>query len=253
MLSSGDRLGKLIKFVFLLLVVSVIALAVTPLNLYYEQVKSQFRPVSLSGISGSAVKGSADSLSYSSAPLGQAEWFLYPNSLTGLGGKVRVYKTNYDLTFELKKITSESQSFSQVMGFLDWQLIKPFLQMRYGQFEGYAQVNLQQVAYNKTNGFDRIEGHISLQDFKLITPANKDLGEIRLDFETKKTGMIVGNFSSQSNVLNVSGALIIQPHRWQLNLDIIPKAGNYELDAVLNSVGSARSGGGRRLNLAGFY
>jgi hypothetical protein len=253
MLSTSDRLGKLIKFVFLLLILGLIAVAVVPLNLYYEQIKNQVRPIGLSGISGSAVKGSADSLSYLSAPLGQAEWILYPNSLTGLGGKVRVYKPNYDLTFDLKKITPESQSFNQVIGYLDWQLIKPFLQMRYGQFEGYAQFNLQQVAYNKANGFDRIEGSITLQDFKLIRPANKDLGEVRLDFETKKTGMIVGNFSSQSNALNVSGALIIQPHRWQLNLDIIPKAGNFELDAVLNSVGSARSGGGRRLNLAGFY
>ena len=125
--------------------------------------------------------------------------------------------------------------------------------MRYGQFEGYAQVNLEQVDYNKANGFDRIEGNITLQDFKLITPSNKDLGTVTLKFDTKKAGMIVGNFSSQSNVLNVSGALVIQPHRWQLNLDIIPKAGHFELDAVLNSVGQARRGGGRRVNLAGFY
>jgi hypothetical protein len=253
MLSTGDRLGKLIKFILVLMLLAVIAFAVMPLNLYYEYVEKQLKPVSLSGISGSAVKGSADSLSYLSGPLGRAEWFLYPNSLQGVGGKVRVYKPNYDLTFILNKVSQEAQSFKQVTGFIDWKLLKPFLQLRYGQFEGYAQVNLSQVEYNKANGFDRIEGDITLQDFKLITPSNKDLGTVSVNFDTKKAGMIVGNFSSQSKVISVSGALVIQPHRWQLNLDIIPKAGHFELDAVLNSVGAARRGGGRRLNLAGFY
>ena len=253
MLSSSDRFGKLIKFVFIVLILVVITVAVAPLNLYYDHLKNQVKPVSLSGISGSAVKGSAESLSYMSVPLGRAEWFLYPNSLNGVGGKVRIYKPNYDLTFVLHKISQQTQSFKQVAGFIDWKLIKPFLQMRFGQFEGYAQVNLQQVQYNKANGFDRIEGNITLQDFKLITPSNKGLGTVTVEFDTKKTGMIVGNFSSQSNALNVSGALVIQPHRWQLNLDIIPKAGHFELDAVLNSVGNSRRGGGRKLNLAGFY
>ena len=253
MLSTSDRLGKLIKFIFILLIIVVIAVAVTPLNLYYEHIKKHIKPVNLSGISGSVVKGSAESLSYLSGPLGRAEWLLYPNSINGFGGKVRVYKPDYDVTFDLQEITPEKQSFNSVNGFLDWKLIKPFLQMRYGQFEGYAQLNLQQVEYNKGNGFDRIEGHITLQDFKLLTPSNKDLGQVTVDFETKNTGMIIVNISSESKVLNVSGALVIQPNRWQLNLDIIPKAGHFELDAVLNSVGDARRGGGRRLNLAGFY
>lgn len=253
MLSASDRFGKLIKFIFILLIFAVIAVAVTPLNLYYDHIQKYVKPIGLSGISGSVVKGSADSLSYLSGPLGQAEWFLYPKSLKSVAGKVRVYKPNYDLTFDLRKVTPETQSFNQVNGFLDWKLIKPFLQMRYGQFEGYAQVDLGQVDYNKANGFDRIEGSITLKDFKLLTPSIKDLGTVTLDFDTKKAGMIAGNFSSQSNALSVSGVLVIQPHRWQLNLDIIPKAGHFELDAVLNSVGDARRGGGRKLNLAGFY
>ncbi len=253
MLSSGDRLGKLFKFIFILLILSVIAVAVTPLNLYYDHIRKHLNPVSLSGISGSAVKGSAESISYMSAPMGQAEWLLYPKTFKGLGGKVRVYQPNYDLTFDMREMNQEIQSFNHVKGFIDWGLIKPFLQMRYGQLDGFAQVDLSSVVYNKSNGFDRIEGEITLQDFKLVSPTAKDLGEVKLSFETKKEGMIVGNFSSQSSALNVSGVLVIQPRRWQLNLDIIPKAGNFELDAVLNSVGDARRGGGRRLNLAGFY
>ncbi len=253
MLSTGDRLGKLFKLIFILLLLSILAIAVTPLSFYYDYVKKHLNPVSLTGISGSAVKGSADSLSYMSAPLGKTEWLLYPKTFKGLGGKVRVYQQNYDLTFDMRELSADSHSFNNVKGFIDWQLIKPFMQMRYGQIDGYAQVNLHSVEYNNSTGFDRMEGEVVLQDFKLITPTAKDLGEVKVTFETKNNGMIVGNFTSQSNALSVSGVLVIQPRRWQLNLDIIPKAGHFELDAVLNSVGDARRGGGRRLNLAGFY
>ena len=253
MISASDRLGKLLKFVFIILILGVIVIAVTPLNLYYDQVKSHFKPVQLTGISGSVVKGSADSLTYLSAPMGKTEWFLYPKSFNGIGGRVRVYKEHFDLTFDINKLTSEVQTFHGVIGFLDWQFIKPYLQMRFGQLSGYAQFNLNQIEYDKTNGFDRIEGEITLQDFKMTHPSQVDLGIVTLTFSTQSKGMVVGNFTSQSNVLNVSGALIIQPHRWQLNLDIIPKAGHFEVDAVFNSVGDARRGGGRRLNLAGFY
>ncbi len=253
MLSSGDRLGKLIKFLFIVLVLAVIAAAVTPLNVYYDHIKQQIRPVSLSGISGSAVKGSAESLQYLSMPMGQAEWLLYPNSFNSVGGKVRVYKSDYDLTFDLQKIKEASQTFNKVTGFIDWSFIKPFLQLRYGQLGGYAQLNLHGVEYNKQTGFDHIEGQITLQDFKLLKPVQKDLGTVTVTFKTQKKGAIVGQFSSESSVLNVSGVLYVQPRRWQLNLDIIPKAGHFEVDAALSSVGDPRRGGGRKLNLAGFY
>ncbi|MGJ8664090.1 MAG: type II secretion system protein N, partial [Marinicella sp.] len=242
-MSGSDRLGKLIKLIFILLIIGVIAIAVTPLKLYYNHIQPHIKPVQLNGISGSAVKGSADSLSYMSAPLGNAEWLLYPNSYNGVGGKVRVYKEHYDLTFGLGKLTADRQSFDSIKGYLDWQLIKPFLQMRYGQMAGFAGVNLNHVEYDKTGGFNRIEGQITLQDFKMTQPSQIDLGTVTVTFDTQGPGMVVGNFASQSNVLNVSGSLVLQPHRWQLNLDIIPKAGHFEVDAVFNSVGNARRGG----------
>jgi len=253
MLSTGDRLLKLIKFAFVLLVIAVIVVAVTPLNLYYSYVSDYLRPVTLSGISGSAVKGEAEKLTYLSAPIGKSEWLLYPNSINGLGGKFRVTKENYDLTFEIGSLQQDEADFKKILGYIDWKLIKPFLQMNNGQIDGYAQFNLERVNYSKQNGIEHLEGSITLEDFKLIKPTVKDLGQIRVDFETKKLGMVVGQFKSESTVLNVSGTIVIQPHRWQLHLDLIPKSGHFELDAILNSVGDRRNGGGRKLNLAGFY
>lgn len=253
MRSTGSRLGQLIKLIMILLVIAVIALAVTPLKLYYPYVSDQLAPIKLKGINGSAVKGHADDLYYNSAPVGQSDWFLYPRSYDALAGTVRLFKDYYDLTFELDKIQQDQVRVGQLSGYLDWQLIKPFVQMRYGQISGYAQLDLQNIVYDKAQGIERMSGQITLKDFKMLKPTVKELGQVAVTFTTKQTGVIVGQFSSDSDVLNVSGSLFIQPHRWQLNLDIIPKAGHFELDAVLNSVGDARRGGGRKLNLAGFY
>ena len=96
MVGAGDRLFKLIKWLLVLVILGGIALAVVPLNLYYDQVKSQLRPVALKDISGSAVKGGAGELSYLSLPMGKAEWLLYPSSYNALGGRVKLSDTNYD-------------------------------------------------------------------------------------------------------------------------------------------------------------
>ena len=253
MKSAGSRFGQLIKLVFILGILVVVALAVVPLKLYYSQVNDYLKPISLEGISGSAVKGQAEKLSYRSLPMGQSEWLLYPTSYNSLGGQVRLSKKEFDLTLDIKKMKQNSMVIEQLTGFIDWQLIKPFIQMRFGQISAYAQLNLNQMVYDKNDGLQQLSGEIKLKDFKLIQPSLKDLGEVTLSFETQKKGIIVGQFSSQSTALAVSGSLFIQPHKWQLNLDIIPKAGHFELDAVFNSVGDARKGGGRRLNLAGFY
>lgn len=253
MRSTGSRLGQLIKLVFILAIVGVIAIAVTPLNWYYQYVDDQLRPVKLTGISGSAVKGSAEQLTYMGMPMGQAEWLLYPKSYDALAGEVRVSKQHYDLKFDINRMAQGLAEVEKIRGYLDWELIKPFVQMRYGQLSGFARFELQGMKYLENGGLQQLYGNITLQDFKMLKPSNKDLGTVTLKFETKGKGMIVGTFSSDSQVLTVSGTLFLQTNRWQLNLDIIPRAGHFELDAILNSVGDARRGGGRKLNLAGFY
>jgi len=253
MRSSGSRLGQLIKFTFLILVVAVIALAVTPLNLYYKHVSQHIKYLSLSGISGSVVKGAAEDLKYMTLSLGRAEWLMYPKSHNSLGGQLKIAKDNYNLKFDIHKLAENGVWADTIQGYIDWQFFKPFLQLRYGQLSGYAQLNLNNIYYTQSGGLERLQGEVVLNDFKMTAPVDKELGLIKVVFETKSPGMIVGQFSSDSPVFNVSGSMFLQPHRWQLNLDIIPKAGHFELDAIFNSVGQARRGGGRKLNLAGFY
>ena len=253
MRSASSRFGKLIKFILLLAFIAAIALAVTPLNLYYDQVNKQLKHISLTGINGSAVKGSAEEMKYMTLSLGRAEWLLYPKSHKSLGGQLKITKENFDLTFDVNQLKQDLVRVDTIKGFVDWQFIKQFLNLKYGQMNGYAQFNLNNIEYNQSSGLQRLSGDVTLKEFKLTQPILKDLGLVKVVFETKSKGIIIGQFSSESQVVNVSGSMFLHPHRWQLNLDIIPKAGNFELDAIFNSVGQARSGGGRRLNLAGFY
>jgi hypothetical protein len=253
MVGAGDRLKKIFKLLFVLLILALIAVAVVPLNLYHEQIKSHLKPLTLTDIGGSAVKGSAGSMHYMGMPLGEAEWLLYPSSYDAIGGKVKVRDVNHDLTMKLAKIGQQEWLISSIMGYVDWQLIQPFVQIRYGQLSGYASFDLSGIEYSRKEGLQRMQGEITLKDFTMIKPSQKDLGEIKVSFTTQQAGIVVGQFSSQSNVISVTGTLLLNSNRWQLNVDLIPKAGHFELDALLSSVGQARRGGGRRLNLAGFY
>ncbi len=253
MKSAGDRIVGLIKWLIILAIVAVLLLAVLPLKWYYDYASDYMKPVVLRDVSGSLVKGGAGQLRYDLIPLGQAEWLLYPGSLKGVGGRVRIHDDQYDLTFKLKDINQNQAHIKQITGFLDWDYLRPYLQFQQGRFDGYWQFDVGQMVYDKQVGIKRLDGQVTLKDFQLLAPAQMALGEVMINFETKKEGVIVGTIGSKSDRLTVSGAFYIQPNRWQLNVDMVPKPGNYELNAALRGVGDPRPGGGRRLNRAGFY
>jgi len=253
MKSASDRIMGLIKWLLILAIVATLALAVLPLRWYYDYVSEYFKPVVLRDVSGSVIKGEAAALRYDVIPLGRAEWLLYPGSLKGIGGRVRLHDEQYDLTFKLKEVNQTQATIKQITGYLNWAYLQPYLQINQGRFDGYWQFNLDQMVYQKQDGIKRLNGQVTLKDFQLVTPNQMQLGEIKINLETKSEGVIVGTISSSSDQMTVSGAIYIQPHRWQLNVDVVPKAGYYQLNAALQSIGEPRPGGGRRLNRAGFY
>jgi len=246
-------IGKFIKRIFYLWILIVVVIAVVPLNYYYQYVEKHFKPLNLTDISGSVVKGSAKKASYMTLPLGQINWLVYPAGIDSVGGKIKLAHKNYNLAFGFKKKNDEQILLKTVRGFFDWELLKPFINIRYGELSGYVDIDIPDLAYHQDKGLLAASGTLRLTDFKIKSPAQKNLGEITMELETKSEGMIVGQFSSVSDYFQISGSLFIQPRRWQLNMDIIPRPGRYELDAIINNLGSPRRGGGRKLNLAGFY
>lgn len=246
-------IGKLFKYIIILILIAIVALAAVPLNTYYSHVSDWIKPLRLEGISGSAIKGSAEQASYAGLPVGQLEWFLRPTSWKSIGGNFEVASDQYRLGFALGKRTDGLVELEKIRGYLDWQLLAPHVQLTYGDLDGAVNLDLPRLVYGAQNGVDSAEGRVILNDLKLKQYPQKDLGEIRMDISTEAVGRVVGQISSDSPVMQVSGTLFVQPHRWQLNVDIMPNPGEYELEALISSIGFARRGGGRKLQLAGFY
>jgi hypothetical protein len=216
MKSATDRIMGLLKWLIILAIVAVLLLAVIPLRWYYDYAEDYFKPVVLRDVSGSLIKGGAEQLRYDLIPMGQAEWLLYPGSLTGIGGRVRVYSEQYDLTFQLKEVNQNKARIKQITGYLNWDYLQPYLQFNQGRFDGYWQFNINQMLYDKQAGIERLNGQVTLKDFQLLAPAQMPLGEVMINLETQKEGMITGTISSQSDRLTVSGAFGGEPNRWQL-------------------------------------
>ena len=246
-------IGKLFKYIIILILLLVVALAAVPLNSYYDYVSDWVKPIRLQGISGSAVKGSAEQASYAGMPLGQLDWFLRPTSWKSIGGRFTVSSEQYQLGFSMGKRTDGMIALQDIRGYLDWQLLAPHVQLTYGDLDGAVNLDLTELIYAPADGVDRATGQVLLNELKLRQYPQKNLGEVRMDINTEAVGRVVGQISSDSPVMQVSGTLFIQPHRWQLNVDIMPNPGEYEIEALISNIGFARRGGGRKLQLAGFY
>jgi len=245
---------KLFKYLLILIILAVLLVSLMPLNLYYKHVSNNIRPIQLENISGSAIKGSAQSLKYMGMDLGWASWFIYPSSYDEVSIDFKLKDQLYDVTGQYRK-KPDVQIINHVKGTVDWSLTDNYINFDHGQISGYIKLDFDHIEIKDGVPY-RIIGKVVTKELKLLKPIEKDLGEIEIEFISDNPQVIVGQVNSRSNVLNVSGALYIhRNHRWELKLTLLPLAGEYLIERALQNIGDARRGGGRgrSLNLAGFY
>jgi len=243
---------KLIKLIIFLLILILAALGLTPFNFYYSQLEKYMRPIKLENISGSVVKGSAESLKYLGMDLGRINWLLYPSSYDAITLDFDVSDKLYDFNGKVIK-KKGSQIIKGLSGTADWSLIQKNINFNHGEISGYFDFDFSHVAI-KDGVPQRIVGTVTTKDFKLLKPLQKDLGEVKIEFNSDNPQIIVGQINSQSNVINISGAIYIhKSRRWEIKLTLLPMPGEYEIEYALQSIGDKRAGGGRSLNMAGFY
>ena len=243
---------KIIKLLFVLLLLMVLLITFTPLNLYYDQISKKLYPLKLEQISGSVIKGSAQKLNYMGINLGHANWLIYPSSYNTVSMDWSIKDSLYDFSGIYKK-SSQTEQIQDLNGSFDWELISKYVNVKYGNLSGYIKLDFKNIEF-KNNAPERIIGTAVAKDLKLIKPSRKDLGEIEVVFTSDNPVIIVGQVNSKSNVLNVSGAIYIHKnHRWEVKLTLLPMPGEYEIEYAIQNIGDKRAGGGRSLNLAGFY
>lgn len=243
---------KLIKYILIMAIVLGVVLYLTPLNLYYSQIEKNIKPLKLNQISGSIIKGESQQTSYLGLNIGKLSWLNLPNSWKSIGSSLKIESKDYDIA---ANITPQPNKLliDNLMGTIDWGYINNQFNLTQATIEGYIDVHLDNIVI-----FEKrprvIEGRITTKEFRLVSPIQRDLGDIYIEFEPLENNVIVGTVNSNSNVINVSGGLYIyQNHRWELKLNVIPKPGEYEIDYALRNIGSQRAGGGRSINYAGFY
>lgn len=243
---------KLFKYLIYLLIIVVLAVSFTPLNLYYKKVSKQLKPIQLEGISGSVVKGAAKSLKYLGQDIGQVNWLLYPSSYNQATLNLNIRDELYNFEGDVIK-SKDTESLKNVKGTLDWSLIQKTINFNRGEMSGYVQFDFEHIEF-KNRIPERIIGKATTKELKILKPINKEIGEIEVVFVSDNPSIIVGQVNSKSNVINVSGAIYIHKnYRWEVKLTIIPYPGEYEIAYAIQNIGDPRRGGGRQLNMAGFY
>ncbi len=243
---------KLIKFIFLIVIIIGLTAFFTPLNLYYDKIKRNFRPIQLEGVGGSIIKGNAKTVKYLGMDLGQIQWLLYPSAYNAATLDVKLRNRDFDIKAKYIK-KPKSDIIKELKGTLDWQFVADKINFRHGKITGYIELDFDHLEMNK--GIPHIiSGRAITKNLRIIKPVQKDLGEIEVVFTSDNPQIIVGQVNSNSNVLNVSGAIYIHKnHRWEIKLTLIPSPGEYEVEYALQGIGDRRRSGGRTLNLAGFY
>ncbi|VAW34677.1 hypothetical protein MNBD_GAMMA01-957 [hydrothermal vent metagenome] len=243
---------KLIKYLLILVIIVLLAVSFTPLKLYYAQIAKNLKPLQLQEISGSAIKGSAQTAKYMGMNLGQAKWLLYPSSYNAMTLNFEIRDKLYDFRGKFIK-TIKSELLKDLTGTVDWALIEKNLYFKNGKVSGYLELDFSHIEV-KQGVPQQIIGTAITKELKLLKPAKKNLGEIEVVFSSQNPQIIVGQVNSNSNVLNVSGAIYIHKNRrWEIKLTLLPMPGEYEIEYALQGIGDRRASGGRTLNMAGFY
>ena len=243
---------KLIKLLLFILVIVVLTTGLFPLKYYYSYLAKQIRPIQLENIEGSLLKGSSEKLSIYGLNLGKADWVVYPSSYNEGTLDLTLSQAEYDINAKLIK-KPKSEKIKNLTGTIDFAYLAKKLNFNRSQFSGYVKLDFDLIEFYK-GAPKTIIGIATTKDLMLVRPLKKALGEIEVKFVPDSPQIIVGQVNSKSNVLNVSGAIYIHKnHRWEVKLTLTPSPGEYEVMQALQGIGSPRRGGGRNLNLAGFY
>lgn len=243
---------KLIKLLIFILILAILAVSFIPLDLYYSKVAKTIKPLKLENISGSAVKGSAEHLNYYGMDLGQVKWLVYPSSYNAATIDFKLRSKDYDIRGKYTK-KPHAEIVKGLKGTLDWSVIDNKINFSHGKISGYIQLDFDHLEFRDQIPA-RITGKAVTKELRLLKPIKKELGEIEVVFVSDNPEIIVGQVNSTSTVLNVSGAIYIHKNRrWEVKLTLLPLPGEYEIEYALQSIGDRRRGGGRSLNLAGFY
>ncbi len=244
---------KILLFVIAVLVLAAMLWLFAPVGRGYPLLSQRLQPLELQGLTGSLYQGSARSMRIAGVDLGQFHWHKqWPTIPPGLQGEYRLQGLGYVLGGTAKLSGQRGVQARSVNGHVPWQWIERFLRLPADRLQAEPQLALDELIYGPA-GMERVNGRVTLRNLRITTPFAVLLGDIWADIQTERTGLAIGTVRSDSQVLDVSGVIYLHPHRFEVNLVLKPKPGEYEAQHALLFIGQPTTGGGRRIQVAGFY
>ncbi len=244
---------KLIFIIVLLLAGVTLVWLFAPVARIYPLFAQQLKPLQMEQLTGSLYRGQAGVVKWAGIELGRLRWNKqWPGPGPALSGNYQMRSQDYDVSGVFRLHAKQGLLAEQVEGQLKWRYVESFLHLPAGQMTGHPRLALHSLHYSP-GGLQLITGRILLNDLRLSGTVNIPLGSIWVDLETQRPGLAIGTIHSDSSVLDASGVLYMHPHRFELNLVLKPKAGEYALEFALQNIGQPLPSGARRIQVAGFY
>ena len=223
---GSEPVKKLIKFLFLLImlvvILTVIAVFTLPADLALRWTLPATSPLRLEGVGGRAIAGNAERALLQGQSIGRLEWQVEPMQLFqgNVRGTVSATDTEINATAHFSVNWRKDGAIESVVADMPARLLAPALDIPALIPTGRLIANVPRVGVR--GGFlTDAEGKIRWKDAGLLGAAQASIGEIEIEFHNTDRGTIEGTARDIGGPLMVDGKFSIedQDYRAEVRLD----------------------------------
>ena len=206
--------------------------------------------IKFTSVTGTVWKGKVKKLNYAGIDLGSVNWELHPLHLI-LG------ELNADISFVNRKQYLQSAvslspsgkiELDETRFLIDLSSLQP---LTYGMPFSYAgeASGYFPVSYFHKNNYVGINGKLSLNNIQIISPQQQSFGDFLINFRAEKEGATSGNIKDNSEILNISGRIMLNKMgKFNLSAKLAAAEAGSSLERVISFLGPKDASGRVQLN-----
>ena len=206
--------------------------------------------IKVSSVTGTIWSGNIKKLNYAGVDLGSVSWELHPlHFIVGeLFADVSFVKGKQFIQSEVSLSPSGKIELEETRFLVDLSSLQPLtygMPFAYaGEVSGYFPVSF----FDKNNHVG-INGKLSLSNIQMISPQQQSFGDFLVDFRAEKEGATSGKIKDNSEVLNVSGQIILNKNgKFNLSAKLAAAEAGSSLERVISFLGPKDANGRVQVN-----
>lgn len=206
--------------------------------------------ITLSSISGTIWSGNVRQLHVSGVALGSVNWELHPlNLIIGeLSADVSIINNQQYINTQFNLSSSGRIELEDTRFLIDLSSLQP---LTYGMPFSYAGKvsGYFPVSFFKNNDYVGINGKLSLNDIRMISPQRQSFGDLIIDFRAEKEGATSGKIKDSGGLLNATGQLTLNKDgQFNLSMKLAAREAGSSLEKMLSFLGKKDASGRFALN-----